>query len=68
MGSPRHLPGHKGKVKMSGFCRDSCYTEVFLGQTGERVFAEADTGERMLCYSKHVRGHMTFKSNIDMTQ
>lgn len=52
---------------MSSSFRDSGYTEVFLGQTGESL-AEADTGERMVCYSKHVRGHMMFKRNIDVTQ
>ena len=25
----------------------------------KECFAEADTGERVFCYSKHVKGHMT---------
>jgi hypothetical protein len=31
---------------MSGIFRDSGYNDVLLGQTGERSFAEAYTGER----------------------
>jgi hypothetical protein len=30
-------------------------------------FSEADTGERMFCYNKHVKGHTMFRRNIDMT-
>ena len=30
-------------------------------------FPEADTGERMFCYSKHVKGHMMFRRNINMS-
>jgi hypothetical protein len=30
-------------------------------------FAEADTGERVFSYSKHVKGHMMFRRNLNMT-
>jgi hypothetical protein len=30
-------------------------------------FAEGDTGERMFCYSKHMKGHVMFRRNINMT-
>jgi hypothetical protein len=31
--------------------------DVFLGQTGERMF----------CYSRHMKGGMMFRGNINMT-
>jgi hypothetical protein len=40
------------------FC---CGTQV------KGCFAEADTGERMVCYSRHVKGWVTFRRNINMT-
>lgn len=30
-------------------------------------FAETDTGERVFCYSKHLKGLMMFGNNISMT-
>jgi hypothetical protein len=33
----------------------------------KEYFAEADTGERIFCYSKHVKGHRMFTKNINMT-
>ena len=41
--------------------------DVLLGHTGEGCFAKADTGKRMFYYSKHVKGHMMFRRNINMT-
>ena len=46
------------KVEISGFFGDSNYNDVWLGQSGERMF----------CYRKHVKGHMMFGKNRNMTQ
>jgi hypothetical protein len=56
------------KVEISCFVGDSGYNNVLLGHIGERIFAEADTGERMFFYSKHMKGCMMFRRNINMTQ
>jgi hypothetical protein len=31
------------------------------------VFAKADTGERMFCYSRHMKERMMARKNINMT-
>jgi hypothetical protein len=41
--------------------------DVLLGHTGEGCFAKADTGKRMFYYSKHGKGYMMFRRNINMT-
>jgi hypothetical protein len=53
------------------------WNDVLLGRQGKEffakadtcknVFAEADTGERMSCYSRHVKGHVIVGRNINMT-
>ena len=41
--------------------------DVLLKQTRERHFPEADTGERMFGYSKHVKGHLMKEYKYDLT-
>ena len=41
--------------------------DVLLKQTRERHFPEADTGERMFGYSKHVKGHLMKEYKYDPT-
>ena len=33
----------------------------------KKGFADPDTGERMFCYSKHMKGCMMFRRNLNMT-
>jgi hypothetical protein len=40
--------------------------DVLLGHTSERLSWKADTGEGKFYYSKHVKGHMMFRT-INMT-
>ena len=43
-----------------------CQMMFFWGTQVKGCFAEADTGERIFCYSKHVKGYMMFRRNINM--
>ena len=49
---------HTYEVETSGFFGKSVMSNnVFLGHRGERMF----------CYTKHVKGHMMFRRNINIT-
>ena len=50
------LLGHTGERK-----------DVLLKQTQEKMFPEADSGERMFGYSKHVKGHLMKEYKYDPT-
>lgn len=54
---PKQTSG-KSEVETSGFCGKWVMTNVLLGHRGERLFAEADTGERVFPWSRHGKGRM----------
>ena len=37
------------------------------GTQVKECFPEGDTGEGMFCYSRHVKGYMIFRRNVNMT-
>ena len=44
-----------------------CQMVFCWGTQVKDYFAKADTGERMFCSSKHMKGHIMFRRNINMT-
>ena len=66
------LPAHSSasigsEVETSGFFGKSVMSAFCWGTQVKGWFAEADTGGRMFCYSRHVKGHMKFRRNINLT-